>query len=60
MSLDGYVMAHRIAPGVFTVDNYNTGRPRGTFHLRGGMVSAYYGAFYTFNTERRSPDRLRA
>jgi hypothetical protein len=50
MSLDGYVMATGSA-GVFTVDNYNTGSPRGTFHLRGGMVSTYYGAFYTFNTD---------
>lgn len=49
MYLDAYVMAIGAA-GAFTVDNYDSGSPRGTFHLRGGMVTRYYGAFYTFDT----------
>jgi hypothetical protein len=48
MSLDAFVMATGTS-GSFTVDNYGSGSPRGTFHLRGGMVSTYYGAFYTFD-----------
>lgn len=47
--LDAFVMAIG-SQGVFKVDNYSSGSPRGTFHLRGGMVSRYYGAFYTFNS----------
>jgi hypothetical protein len=47
MSLDAFVMATG-ADGAFEVDNYSTGSPRGTFHLRGGSVTTYYGAFYTF------------
>jgi Tfp pilus assembly protein PilX len=50
MYLDAYVMATGAA-GEFTVDNWNSGSPRGTFHLRGGMVSTYYGAFYRFNSD---------
>jgi Tfp pilus assembly protein PilX len=49
MQLDAFVMSTG-TNGVFTVDNYDSGAPRGTFHLRGGMVSTYYGAFYTFDT----------
>lgn len=48
-NLDAYVMATG-SSGEFEVDNYNTGSPRGTFHLRGGVVASYYGAFFTFNT----------
>ncbi len=48
-NLDAYIMATG-ATGQFCVDSYNTGSPRGTFHLRGGMVTQYYGAFFTFNT----------
>jgi Tfp pilus assembly protein PilX len=48
MNLDAFVMA--AGPGAsFTVDNYASGSSRGTFHLRGGMVESYYGAFGTFN-----------
>lgn len=47
-NLDAYVMATG-ASGEFAVDNYTSGSPRGTFHLRGGMVASYYGGFYTFN-----------
>jgi Tfp pilus assembly protein PilX len=49
MYLDGYVMATG-SDGEFTVDNYSTGSARGTFHLRGGSVTTYYGPFYTFNS----------
>lgn len=51
--LDAYVMATGgmlTGEGAFTVDGYNSGSPRGTFHLRGGVITQYYGAFYTFNT----------
>lgn len=37
-----------VAPlGVFTVDDYDTGSPRGTATLLGGMITNYYGAFGT-------------
>ena len=48
-NLDAYVMATG-SSGEFTVDSYGSGSPRGTFHLRGGMVASYYGGFFTFNT----------
>ena len=35
--------------GVFQVDNYSSGSPRGTATLLGGIVSDDYGAFGTFN-----------
>lgn len=49
--LDAYVMATGATDGAFQVDNYNSGSPRGTFHLRGGMVAEFYGAFYTFRSD---------
>ncbi len=51
--LDAYVMAIG-SSAEFTVDSYDTGDPRGTFHLRGGMVAQYYGAFGTFNSRTGS------
>ena len=48
MHLDAFVMAAGSA-GVFGVDNYDNHVLRGTFHLRGGMVSEYYGAFGQFD-----------
>jgi Tfp pilus assembly protein PilX len=53
MKLDAFVMATgggATGEGVFTVDNYNSGSPRGQFTLRGGVTAQYYGAFYTFAT----------
>jgi hypothetical protein len=47
MNLDAFVMATG-PEGAFRVDNYDSGSPRGTFHLRGGAASKYYGPFYTF------------
>ena len=47
-NLDAYVMATGTT-GQLTVDGYDSGSPRGTFHLRGGMVASFYGGFYTFN-----------
>lgn len=35
--------------GVFQVDNYSTGQPRGTATLLGGVITDDYGAFGTFN-----------
>ncbi len=49
MNLDAFVMAAG-TNSAFQVDNYSTGSPRGTFHLRGGAVQYDYGPFYTFNT----------
>ena len=49
--LDAFVMATNSTNGAFTVDNYGSGSPRGTFHLRGGSVTNFYGAFYTFNSD---------
>ena len=49
MNLDAFVMATG-ATGIFAVDNYNSGGARGVFHLRGGMVSSYYGGFGTFSS----------
>lgn len=34
--------------GVFTVDNYNSGSPRGTATLLGGVITDFYGPFGTF------------
>jgi Tfp pilus assembly protein PilX len=47
--LDAFVMATG-GSGEFKVDGHDSGSPRGTFHLRGGMVAQYYGGFFTFNT----------
>lgn len=49
LKLDAYVMA-AATNKVFTVDNYNSGSYRGQVHLRGGMVTNYYGAFGTFSS----------
>jgi Tfp pilus assembly protein PilX len=49
-NLDAFVMAAGVTDASFRVDNYNSGSPRGTFHLRGGMVSERYGAFHTFTS----------
>jgi Tfp pilus assembly protein PilX len=50
MNLDAFIMATG-SSGAFQVDSYNSGSPRGTFHLRGGAVTKYYGAFFTFNSD---------
>lgn len=34
--------------GVFTVDNYQAGSPRGVVTLLGGVITDFYGAFGTF------------
>ncbi len=36
--------------GYFQVDNYDSGGPRGTATVLGGVISNYYGAFGTFNS----------
>ena len=50
VNIDAFVMAIG-ATGQFSVDNYNSGTPRGSANLRGGVVSQYYGAFYTFDSK---------
>ncbi len=49
-NLDAFVMAFGNGKSL-KVDNYDSGSPRGTFHLRGGMITERYGAFYTFNND---------
>lgn len=44
MNLDAFVMATGPS-GSFTVDGYNSGSPRGSFHLRGGIAERFYGPF---------------
>lgn len=34
--------------GIFTVDNYQSGSPRGTVTLLGGVITDFYGPFGTF------------
>jgi Tfp pilus assembly protein PilX len=51
LSLDAFVMACGTTNGEFRVDNYNAGAPRGSLSLRGGVVSRFYGAFYTWDTD---------
>ncbi len=48
-NLDAFVMA-TASLSSFMVDSYNSGSPRGTFHLRGGMIADRYGAFGTFSS----------
>ncbi|MEO5616179.1 MAG: DUF4900 domain-containing protein [Candidatus Eisenbacteria bacterium] len=48
MFLDAFVMATG-PDGAFRVENYNSGAPRGAFHLRGGVIQRYYGEFFTFD-----------
>jgi hypothetical protein len=49
LNVDAFVMACGATTGEFRVDNYNSGLYRGPVNLRGGMVSRYYGAFYTWD-----------
>ncbi|HOX54207.1 MAG TPA: DUF4900 domain-containing protein [Candidatus Omnitrophota bacterium] len=47
LSIHGTVMARN---GVFMVDNYNVGDPRGAATLLGGVITQFYGAFGQFNS----------
>ena len=49
LAVDAFVLASTDG-GVFTVDDFNHGSYRGQVHLRGGMVTNYYGAFGTFGS----------
>lgn len=53
INIQGIVMAPNAAgisgKGIFAVDNYSVGDPRGTASLLGGVISDYYGAFGTFS-----------
>lgn len=46
VSVHGVVMAPH---GKFSVDNYNSGSPRGIATLLGGAITDFYGAFGTFS-----------
>lgn len=50
IEIHGVVMAPH---GVFTVDNYNSGSPRGTATLLGGAITDFYGPFGTFSGTRQ-------
>lgn len=45
VNIHGVVMAPN---GIFTVDNYQSGSPRGTATLLGGSITQFYGPFGTF------------
>ncbi|MDO8580199.1 MAG: DUF4900 domain-containing protein [Candidatus Omnitrophota bacterium] len=47
IEIHGTVLAQ---DGIFTVDNYSSGSPRGTATLLGGAFTDDYGAFGTFNS----------
>ena len=47
LNVDAFVMACGNTTGEFRVDGYNSGAYRGAMNLRGGVVSKFYGAFYT-------------
>jgi len=47
IDIHGAVMARN---GVFTVDNYSTGSPRGNINLLGGLITGYYGGVGTFDS----------
>ena len=47
LEIHGPVMALN---GIFTVDNYSSGSPRGIVTFLGGAITNYYGAFGTFNS----------
>jgi len=47
LQVDAFVLASAYKKS-FTVDDYDSGRYRGLVHLRGGMVTNYYGAFGVF------------
>jgi len=49
LNVDAFVMACGTTNGEFTVDNWNSGGVRGVMNLRGGVVSKFYGAFYTWD-----------
>lgn len=49
VNIDAYVMA-AADNKVFKVDSHDSGSYRGQVHLRGGMVTNYYGAFGTFGS----------
>jgi Tfp pilus assembly protein PilX len=51
LNVDAFVMACGATNGEFTVDNWNSGSPRGVMNLRGGVVSKFYGAFYTWDVD---------
>ena len=47
LNIHGVIMAPH---GVFTVDNYRYGSPRGSANLLGGVITDFYGAFGTFRS----------
>jgi hypothetical protein len=49
VQIESFIMASGTS-GQFTVDNYNSGSPRGSVHLTGGFTAQYYGAFGQFGS----------
>lgn len=52
LNIHGIVMAAG-RNGIFTVDNYQYGSPRGTVTLLGGAITDFYGPFGTFSGTRQ-------
>ncbi len=48
LNIHGIIMASG-GTGIFTVDNYASGSPRGTVTLLGGAITGFYGPFGTFS-----------
>ncbi|MFZ5801183.1 MAG: DUF4900 domain-containing protein [Candidatus Omnitrophota bacterium] len=48
VNIHGTIMARN---GIFTVDGYDSGDPRGTATLLGGVITNFYGAFGQFNSQ---------
>ncbi|MDR7521010.1 MAG: DUF4900 domain-containing protein [Armatimonadota bacterium] len=58
LELHAVLMAGNLGDGnnsSVNVQNYNTGAPRGTVHLIGGIIEEYYGAFGTFDPNTGNP-----
>lgn len=57
LNIHAVVMAPGLAAGtsdgIFTVDNYSSGSPRGTLTLLGGSITDYYGPFGTFSGDNQ-------
>ncbi len=49
LHLDAFVLATSPVNGEFTVDSWDSGLPRGTLHVRGGVVENFFGPFCSFD-----------
>ncbi len=49
LRLDAFVLAPSAVNGEFTVDSWDSGVPRGTLHVRGGVAENFFGPVCTFD-----------